>query len=163
MYDGYTQLYAHTYEQFLQLTVCLGLVFVCLLPSVLQHCWLGVRKSIWPVKSGWGVDVVFCLHRGANDLHIVQLMTLPPHQVWKTAHVTPVPKTSPVTGYGDLRPISVTSILSRTVEKLVVKNYLTSVLHCPLFHDQYTYKPTGCIICATVDWLYLSHTYVVWI
>ena len=78
-------------------------------------------------------------------------------RVWKTAHVTPVPKTSPVTGYGDLRPISVTSILSRTVEKLVVKNYLTSVLDCPLFHDQYAYKPTGSTTCALVDFTYRIH------
>jgi len=41
--------------------------------------------------------------------------------VWKTDHITPVPKTSPVTAAGDLRPISVTCILSRTVEKPVVK------------------------------------------
>jgi len=48
--------------------------------------------------------------------------------VWKTAHITPVPKTSPVTLAGDLRPISVTSILSRTVEKVVVRHYLTPLL-----------------------------------
>jgi len=35
------------------------------LPSVLWHCWLGVRKSIWIVKiDWWGVDVVIC--RGAR-------------------------------------------------------------------------------------------------
>ena len=48
--------------------------------------------------------------------------------VWKTAHITPVPKTSPVTGAGDLRPISVTSVLPRTVEKLVGRKYLTPLL-----------------------------------
>jgi len=32
------------------------------MPSVLQHCWLGVRKSIRPVKiEWWGVGVVVCL------------------------------------------------------------------------------------------------------
>jgi len=40
------------------------------LPSVLWHCWLGVRESIRPVKIEWW---------GANDLHMVQLMSLPPH------------------------------------------------------------------------------------
>jgi len=29
------------------------------LPSVLWHCWLGVRKSIWPVKIQWRM-LVFC-------------------------------------------------------------------------------------------------------
>jgi len=47
--------------------------------------------------------------------------------------------------------------LSRIVEKLVVKNYLTSVLHCPLFHDQYAYKPTGSTTCALVDFTYRIH------
>jgi len=41
--------------------------------SVLWRCWLGVRKSIWPVKN-W--VVVCCLERGA-DLHMAQLMPLP--------------------------------------------------------------------------------------
>ena len=43
-------------------TVCMrcGLM-PCFLPSVLWHCWLGVRKSIQPVKTEWwgvGVDRV---------------------------------------------------------------------------------------------------------
>ena len=33
-------------------------VYVWLLPSVLWHCWLGIRKSIWPLRS-W---VVRCWH-----------------------------------------------------------------------------------------------------
>jgi len=44
------------------------------MPSVLEHCWLGIRKSIRPVKIGAGV--VICLERRASDLHMVQLMTL---------------------------------------------------------------------------------------
>ena len=51
---------------------------ITLVPSVLWHCWLGVRKSIWPVKiEWWGVDVVICLEWGADCLHVVQLMPLP--------------------------------------------------------------------------------------
>jgi len=39
----------------------------CWLPSVLWHCWLGVRKTIWPVKIDWrGVSVVISLKRGAD-------------------------------------------------------------------------------------------------
>jgi len=46
-----------------------------LLPSV--HS-LGVRKIIRPANTEWGAaGVVICLKRGA-DLHIVQLMPLPP-------------------------------------------------------------------------------------
>jgi len=48
------------------------------LPSMLRHCWLGITKSIWPVKiEWWVVAVVVCLERGADCLHMVQLMSLP--------------------------------------------------------------------------------------
>jgi len=51
---------------------------ITLLYTVLNlRCWLGGRKSIQPVKC-W---VVICPERTANDLHIVQLMPLPPHHL----------------------------------------------------------------------------------
>ena len=49
------------------------------LPSVLWHCWLSVRKSMWPVKiEWWGAGVVVCQEWGADCLHMVQLMPLHP-------------------------------------------------------------------------------------
>ena len=52
-----------------------------IMPSVLWRCRLGVRKSIRPVEiEWWGVvkiGVVICLERGADCLHMVQLMPLP--------------------------------------------------------------------------------------
>jgi len=41
------------------------------------------RKGIRPVKEleWWGTGVVICLERGANDLHIVHLMPLPPRHL----------------------------------------------------------------------------------
>jgi len=43
--------------------------------SLLWHCWLGVRKSIRSEKNEWwDVGVVICLERGADCLHMVQLM-----------------------------------------------------------------------------------------
>jgi len=52
---------------------------MALLPSVLWRCWLGGRIGIQPVKTDWwGTGMVICLERGANDLHMVQLMPLPP-------------------------------------------------------------------------------------
>jgi len=44
------------------------------IPSVLWHCWLGIRKSIRPAK----IQLVICLKRGADCLHVVQLMPLHP-------------------------------------------------------------------------------------
>ena len=37
--------------------------------SMLWHCWLGVRKSIRPVKTAWwGAGMIISLARGANNL-----------------------------------------------------------------------------------------------
>jgi len=43
--------------------------------SMLRHCRLSIRKSVQPMKN-W--VMVIWLKRGAIDLHIVQLMPLPP-------------------------------------------------------------------------------------
>ena len=58
-------------------------LFHSVYPSVLWRCWLGGRKGIRPVinMEWWGAGVVLCLERGANDLHMVQLMPLPPHHL----------------------------------------------------------------------------------
>ena len=46
--------------------------------TVLWHCWMGIRKSMRPVKiECLDVGVVVCLERGADCLHVVQLMPLP--------------------------------------------------------------------------------------
>ena len=53
------------------------------MPSVLWRCWLGGRKGVRLVKNmeWWGAGMVICLEWGANDLHMVQLMPLPPHHL----------------------------------------------------------------------------------
>jgi len=49
------------------------------MPSVLWHCWLGIRRSIWLVKiEWWGVAVVVGLEWGADCLRMVHLMPLHP-------------------------------------------------------------------------------------
>ena len=44
--------------------MCFILRYTVCMPSVLLHCWLGVSKSIWPVKiEWWGADVsVWCVY-----------------------------------------------------------------------------------------------------
>jgi len=39
---------------------CSKFVFICRVPSVLWHCWLGGRKGIRPVKKGGMVEVGTC-------------------------------------------------------------------------------------------------------
>ena len=79
---------------------------------------------------------------------------------WKKAYVSPVPKVknpSEFSGYADLRPISVTPILSRLVEKIVVKNYLWPLMDNEQMVDQFAFKPTGSTTAALVELLHLVH------
>jgi len=53
----------------------------CIPQKELWQCWLGVRKSIRTVKN-WVMRFSHgCLEWGAN-LHVVQLMPLPPHHLF---------------------------------------------------------------------------------
>jgi len=79
------------------------------------------------------------------------LQTGTPPSSWKTALVTPVPKTAGVKTFSDLRPISVTPILSRLVEKLVVRKYIIPALPADLIADQFAYRPTGSTTSALIS------------
>ena len=48
---------------------------------------------------------------------------------WKDSNVTPVPKVTPITGRGDLRPISLTAIVSKVLEDFVVEWLIEDVKH----------------------------------
>jgi len=76
---------------------------------------------------------------------------------WKRARICPVPKTSNPKHPSDFRPISVTSVLSRITEKIIVRDFLYPALDSPsatlCFTDQYAYRPSGsttaqCDTCA---------------
>ena len=47
---------------------------------------------------------------------------------WQCAIVTPVPKVSRPTSLADYRSISITPLLSRLLEKLVVQNWLLTAI-----------------------------------
>ena len=77
---------------------------------------------------------------------------------WHHAQVTPIPKTAPISGPSDFRPISVTSLLSHLTERIIVRHFLLPCLKPELFSDQYAYKPTGSTTCALIDFAYRVHT-----
>jgi hypothetical protein len=62
---------------------------------------------------------------------------------WLTALVTLIPKVSNPEHLGDFRPISVTPILSRLVEKLLIRHWLRPAIPPPIISDQFAFKPTG--------------------
>ena len=68
---------------------------------------------------------------------------------WLTSVVTPIPKCKNPT-ISDFRPISVTPILSRMTEKLLVKTWIKPCLHDQELNDQFAYKNTGSTTCAAI-------------
>ena len=78
---------------------------------------------------------------------------------WKTAVITPVPKTSKPANPNDFRRISVTPILSRSLEKHIVRQYIYPALQNPPlgldFSDQFAFRPSGSTTAALVA---LFHT-----
>jgi len=66
---------------------------------------------------------------------------------WKISCITPVPKTTQPQTCQQFRPISVTPISSRIMEKTLVRRFLYPVL-CDQslfqsFSDQFTFRPSG--------------------
>ena len=59
---------------------------------------------------------------------------------WKLPNVTPIPKESPLTNCNQLRPISLTNIIIRLFEKLILKFELFRILKSLIGPDQFAYK-----------------------
>ena len=74
---------------------------------------------------------------------------------WKTACITPVPKIAQPTKCEEYRPISITPVLSRVMEKLVVRNAVYPVFKksdiSKAFADQYAFRPTGSTTAALIS------------
>jgi hypothetical protein len=73
---------------------------------------------------------------------------------WLTALVTLIPKVSNPEHLGDFRPISVTPILSRLVEKLLIRHWLRPAIPPPIISDQFAFKPTGSTTAALVYFMH---------
>jgi hypothetical protein len=80
---------------------------------------------------------------------------------WKRALVTPVPKKTTGVSVGDpsnMRPISVTPILSRIVEKFIVRKFLWPQLDDNLMGDQFGFRPTGSTTAALIHMMHFVFT-----
>jgi len=79
-----------------------------------------------------------------------------PHQ-WKEACITPVPKVSAPQLPADYRPISITPILTRIMERAVVRSYLYLAFQKPPpgleFSDQFAFRPTASTTAAIISLL----------
>ena len=70
---------------------------------------------------------------------------------WRTAIIKPIAKVSNPTTASDYRPISITSVLSRTVERLLIRQYIHPKIMGNLsYNDQYAFRPTGSTTAAII-------------
>ena len=124
------QLWQRKATSLLLLTPDISCIFQSASASVIWHCWLGVRKSIRPLKiEWWGVGVVICLERSAECLHMVQLMPLHPKTPsslasFKFRLVLPF--------WYRLTQVVVLEKREKTLEFFSTVSYTVSVLFCSL-------------------------------
>ena len=85
----------------------------------------------------------------------LQHSTVP--QQWKTAAITPIPKIPLPISCADFRPISLTPILCRVLERLVLRSYIYPVLSSSStqintdIRDQFAFRPTGSTSAALIS------------
>ena len=95
------------------------------------------------------------------DLINLSLMTSTVPGQWKQARIRPVPKTPTPKQAADYRPISVTPVLTRLTERIVVRRYIYPTLSSPPstlhFADQFAFRPTGSTTAAII---YLLNTVI---
>ena len=76
---------------------------------------------------------------------------------WKTACIIPVPKVAVPTQHSDFRPISITPVLTRIMERTVTSHFLyPSFIKAPptlSLDDQYAFRPTGSTTAALIQLL----------
>ena len=94
------------------------------------------------------------ISRSLAHLYTLSINTgIVPRQ-WKGSVITPVCKTATPAGPSDYRPISVTSILCRKLEHIIVDRFIYPAMYDPppnlIFEDQYAFRPTGSATAALI-------------
>ena len=92
-------------------------------------------------------------------------------QQWKQASIRPIPKVFPPKQHVDFRPISITPVLTRVMERTVVRRFFYPAFLIPpqalSFSDQFAFRPSGSSAAAIISLLssitnmLLSNPYVI--
>lgn len=93
-------------------------------------------KWLWGACSFELADPISCIYKRSLLSGIIP-------DKWREALVKPLPKVDNPSAISDYRPISVTCILSRLLEKIIVKNFLYPLMNTTHFQDQFGFKPLG--------------------
>ena len=93
----------------------------------------------------------------SNDQFVIGVWELfPEHGKRHISVLCPKLKTQrEYSGYADLRPISLTPIISRLIEKIVVTKYLWPSMNNEQMSDQFAFKPTGSTTAAIIELLHI--------
>ena len=108
-------------------------------------CLSAVKKTAsGPDNTPYWLFKHFAIELTPVVTHIINLTltTGKPPNLWKRALITPVPKIAHPKELSDFRPISVTPLLSRIVERIIVRKFLLPSLPDAPFRDQFAYRPT---------------------
>lgn len=101
--------------------------------------------GIYPVLLRLSADVIA---RPLCHIFNLSFMNSLVPVMWKFAYVSPIPKCMPA-NIDQLRPISLLPVVSKILEKIVLKKYYSSLLRC--YDDsQFAYRPKSSTVCALV-------------
>ena len=128
---------------------------------ITEYRMFRILDSLKPTAAGLDGLPAWFMRLGAPvfsrplaDLFNLSICTSTVPTLWKRARICPVPKIANPKRPSDFRPISVTSVLSRITEKIIVRDFLYPVLNCPpatlCFTDQYAFRPSGSTTAALV-------------
>ena len=88
------------------------------------------------------------------DMFNLSLTTSDVPKQWKAALVSPVLKISKPLTPADYRPISITPVLSRVMERIIVRDHIYPSLQRPppglIFDDQFAFRPSGSTAAALI-------------
>ena len=110
----------------------------------------GLPYWIWRDYAQYLAPIITKILNSSLSQQYVPLM-------WKLANITPIPKESPLTDCPQLRPISLTDIIMRILEKNVFKQEISLQAKKVIDEDQFAYKEgtstTTALIKCQHNWL----------
>lgn len=133
------------------------------IPVIEVHTVVLSREEAHNLWSWWAF--LLDVHRflpapHSGDQEAVQSFIAATSLSVKLANVTPIQKESPLTNFNHLRPLSLTKIITRLFQKLVLKFELPEVLKSLMRPDQFAYKEE----CKTTRALVKSqHYWLKWV
>ena len=125
----------------------------------------GVLDTLRPTATGLDGLPAWFLRTGApvfcqplTHLFNISLSTSTVPRQWKQAWIRPVAKVAVPTKHADFRPISITPVLTRIMERTVVQSYIYPAIQqppaCLTFDDQFAFRPTGSTTAAIITILH---------